>query len=262
MSLFAGVTLEMIEVNRRQVQTEWNYSEFNPFAKVYYISAGEGRVAIAGNVLHLKPGRLYLIPPYMPLKLSCEKYMHHYWVHFLTDRFGGGVLLDLARGHYEAEPPDGAEVVRNFDLLQEAYLAGSPRQQMRAQAWLRLLLAYFLPAEKDSLPARELLEFLPTIEYIENNLDSVLSNDELAELHNWHPTYFANRFSRALGVSPRNYIINKRIEKARQLLWGGGMTIAAVSREVGFSDEYYFSRVFKRLTGLPPGKYQKQAKNL
>ena len=259
--MFAAMTLEIIEVNQRLVRTEWNFEEFNPFAKVYYISDGEGTVRIADRPLLLQPGRLYLIPPYMPLKLRCEKYMHHHWVHFTTDRFAGGVLLDLARGHYEARPEGGPErVVNLFEDFIAAFKDGAPRQQMREQALLRLLLAEFLPADRASRPSQELLEFLPTLDYIENNLDSVLTNNELAGLHSWHPTYFANRFSKALGISPRNYIINKRIEKARQLLWLGGMTVAHVAREVGFADEFYFSRVFKNLTGMPPGKYQKQAR--
>lgn len=262
MSMFAAMTLDMIEVNQRLVRTEWNHEEFNPFAKVYYVSDGEGTVRIADKLLILQPQRLYLIPPYMPLKLRCEQHMHHYWVHFTTDRFAGGVLLDLARGHYQAEPTEGvAGVVAVFEDLLQAFRDGSPRQQMRGQALLRLLLAEFLPADAQSIPPQELLEFLPTLEYIENNLDSVLTNDELAALHSWHPTYFANRFSKVLGISPRNYIINKRIEKARQLLWLGQQTISAVAREVGFSDEYYFSRVFKKLTGLPPGRYLKEARS-
>lgn len=262
MSLFAPMTLDIIAVNQLLVRTDWNYDEFNPFAKIYYVSDGEGKVRIADRTLVLQPRRLYLIPPYMPLKLGCEKYMHHYWVHFTTDRFAGGVLLDLARGHDEVTPSAGPEhVVAMFEDLYQAFRHNSPRQQMRAQGLLRLLLSEFLPQERHRVPAQELLEFLPTLEYIENNLDSVLTNDELAALHSWHPTYFANRFSRALGVSPRNYIISKRIEKARQLLWLGDMTIAQVSREVGFSDEYYFSRVFKKLTGIPPGRYHKQARS-
>lgn len=261
MSMFAAMTLEIIEVNQRLVRTEWNHEEFNPFAKVYYVSDGEGTVRIADRPLLLQPGRLYLIPPYMPLKLRCEKFMHHYWVHFTADRFAGGVLLDLARGHYEAHPQAGdAGVVRLFDDFIGAYADDSPRQQMCAQAFLRLLLAEFLPAERESRPSQELLDFLPTLEYIENNLDSVLTNDELAALHGWHPTYFANRFSKAVGISPRNYIINKRIEKARQLLWLGNATVSQVAREVGFGDEFYFSRVFKKLTGLPPGRYHRQAR--
>lgn len=262
MSLFAPMTLDVTDVNQRTVRTDWNFNEFNPFAKIYYISEGEGGVSIADRLLRLQPGRLYLIPPYMPLRLSCERSMHHYWVHFTTDRFAGGVLLDLARGHYEADPSSGATgVVKLFTQLLEAFQQNSPRQQMRMQGLLRLLLAEFLPQDPDSIPPQELLEFLPTLEYIENNLDSTLANSELAALHSWHPTYFANRFSRALGISPRNYIINKRIEKARQLLWLGGRTISQVAQEVGFSDEFYFSRVFKKLTGLPPRRYHKEARN-
>lgn len=257
--IFSGMTLEIIEVNDRRVAREWNHEEFNPFAKIYYVRDGAGYVTIGGKKLVIEKDKLYLIPPYMPLTLKCEDYLDHLWVHFIIDRFSSSALFDLTRDNYQAPPQLQGEFYNTINELNIAYKAGGVRDILRAQGLVRLLLVNFLPEDAGILPARQIMEFRPTLEYIDDNLDDDLSNSDLAELHNWHPTYFANRFSQALGISPRNYIVRKRIEKARQLLWVGKMTVAQVAREVGFSDEYYFSRVFKKLTGIPPGKYQKQA---
>ncbi len=257
--IFSGMTLEIVEVNQRRVEREWNHEEFNPFAKIYYVSDGAGQVKIGSSELVIEKGKLYLIPPYMPLKLNCENFLDHIWVHFIIDRFSSSALFDLTRDNYELTVDKAGTVLRQMQDLLFAYNAGGVRDMLMAQGLVRQILVNFLPEDESILPAREIMEFRKTLEYIEDNLDDDLTNTDLADLHRWHPTYFANRFSKALGISPRNYIVRKRVEKARQLLWTGKLTVAQVACEVGFSDEYYFSKVFKKLTGIPPGKYQKQA---
>ena len=67
---------------------------------------------------------------------------------------------------------------------------------------------------------------------------------------------FAHLFRLETGVSPRNYVESVRLEHARRLLVEGKSPISAVSRTVGFSDEFYFANRFRKLTGLSPRGYR------
>lgn len=68
-------------------------------------------------------------------------------------------------------------------------------------------------------------------------------------------SYFAHTFKQRMGLSPMQYLNHLRIEKAKDLLTGNSLSVAAVARLVGYDDPLYFSRVFKKFTGIPPQSF-------
>lgn len=100
---------------------------------------------------------------------------------------------------------------------------------------------------------------LPAIKFLENNYSlSALTNKILADKCNISEVHFRNLFTEQYGITPRQYIIDLRINKAKQLLTDGILKINAVSEKCGFSNPYHFSRLFKEKTGLTPTEYIKQ----
>ena len=68
--------------------------------------------------------------------------------------------------------------------------------------------------------------------------------------------HFARQFKRATGLPPHQYVILRRVERAKQLLHGGSeLSLAEVAAHVGFSDQSQFSYHFKRLVGVTPGQF-------
>ena len=100
---------------------------------------------------------------------------------------------------------------------------------------------------------------LPAIKYIERNYQNPkLSNAELAEKCNISEVYFRKIFTQAYKTTPKQFILEIRINKAKQLLSDGFLNICAVAEECGFSNQYHFCRLFKEKTGLTPTEYMKQ----
>jgi len=100
---------------------------------------------------------------------------------------------------------------------------------------------------------------LPAISYIKDNFsDTLLTNSVLAEKCNISEVYFRKLFLTQYKVTPKQYIIDLRIAKAKQLLTDGNLKIGAISESCGFSNQYHFCRVFKEKTGLTPTEYMKQ----
>ncbi|MBR5586399.1 MAG: AraC family transcriptional regulator [Clostridia bacterium] len=96
----------------------------------------------------------------------------------------------------------------------------------------------------------------PAFEHLEKMCFSAdLSVSNLASLCNISEVYFRKLFFRHTGVSPKQYILDIRIEKAKQLLSDGIMKISAISDECGFSSPYHFCRLFKQKTGVTPTDY-------
>ena len=100
---------------------------------------------------------------------------------------------------------------------------------------------------------------LPAIKYIEQNIsDASLNNNLLAQKCNISEVYFRKLFIKKYGTSPRQYIINARISKAKGLLSDGVLKVNSVAEKCGFTNPYHFCRLFKEKTGFTPTEFMKK----
>lgn len=100
---------------------------------------------------------------------------------------------------------------------------------------------------------------IPAIRYIESNYQNPkLSNAELAEKCNISEVYFRKIFTENYKTTPKQFIMDIRINKAKQLLSDGLIKVGAVAEQCGFSNQYHFCRLFKEKTGITPTEYMKQ----
>jgi AraC family transcriptional regulator len=94
------------------------------------------------------------------------------------------------------------------------------------------------------------------VEYIEERLDADLTLAQLAAVVGLNPYHFARQF-KATGLPPHQYVIARRVERARHLLHAGtDLALAEVAAQAGFSDQSQFSHHFKRLVGVTPGRFR------
>ena len=94
--------------------------------------------------------------------------------------------------------------------------------------------------------------------YLEESEDLNLSIREIANLCNVSEVYFSKLFKRYSGVTPAQFKINKKLEKAKQYLAFENMTIKETCNALGFNEVAYFCRIFKEKTGITPGEYMKK----
>ena len=99
-----------------------------------------------------------------------------------------------------------------------------------------------------------------SIRYIMSNLDGDLSLDAVAGKFSFSSSYFSKVFKDTTGMSYIEFLLNQRIEKAKQLLESTNLKVYLVSLRVGYDNVGYFNRVFKKRTGLSPEEYRKSYK--
>ncbi len=90
------------------------------------------------------------------------------------------------------------------------------------------------------------------VEYIHENLDQQLTLAELSFIANMSSYHFARTFKQATGMAPHQYVLHTRIERAKDLLLQGKLSIAEIAMRVGFFDQSHFTRYFKRIVGVTP----------
>ncbi|MBD1838496.1 helix-turn-helix transcriptional regulator [Coleofasciculus sp. FACHB-64] len=90
------------------------------------------------------------------------------------------------------------------------------------------------------------------IDYINGHLDRDLGLAELAKIVQMSPHYFTRLFKQSTGLTPHQYVIRRRVERAKELLLNGELSIAEVAYSVGFANQSHLNRHLKRLLGVTP----------
>ena len=96
-------------------------------------------------------------------------------------------------------------------------------------------------------------------DYIDANLGGNLHLDQLGEIAGVGPDYFGEIFRAALGLSPYRYVIERRIERGKQLLKANTSSITEIAVALGFADHAHFSATFRRSTGITPSRFRRES---
>jgi AraC family transcriptional regulator len=113
-----------------------------------------------------------------------------------------------------------------------------------------------LATYRGGLPKKSLHRVL---QYVEDQLDENLSLLVMAEVAGISPNHFSELFSRSTGVSPHQYVLGRRMERAKRLLRDVRISIVEVSAQAGFVNQSHFARLFRRVVGVSPTEYRRKA---
>ena len=109
--------------------------------------------------------------------------------------------------------------------------------------------------EKNALKNTTRIGFV--VDYIKSNLHQKLSIDSIAKMAYVSKSGFFKLFKDELGLTPNEFILNERVNKAKELL-SKNYTVKETAFQTGFTDTNYFTRVFKQWVGTTPKSYQDQ----
>ena len=93
-------------------------------------------------------------------------------------------------------------------------------------------------------------------DYVEAHLDDRMTLADLAGVACLSPYHFSRSFKQAVGVGPQRYIMQRRIERAKTLMRRTSQPLASIALEVGFTDQSHLTQVFRRATGVTPGRFR------
>ncbi len=243
----------------------WKIDKVNPVHDLVICLSGGGRYRIEGNEFVLSPGEAMLIPAYTRFRGQHSGEDRTYTgvaQHFSLDLFGRDDVLGQMRlrrrvrlSHWSVLGP----LVAHY----RASPSGAMATLMQHHQFMVILLMFledaFLgwrEAAPDAAQSQDLLSM--QIMFVASRLaaDPVGSGvEEAMQSVSFNRDYFRRAFSDRIGMTPQKYRELKRMEFAVNRL-GQGHSVKRVAAELGYSDPYFFSRMFKRYIGSSPSSYR------
>ena len=145
------------------------------------------------------------------------------------------------------------EVVALFRKITEDHLSRKPGHVMRVKAWFMLILQRMMEMHVYDI---DTYKFDPrvkmAIRFISENFSENLPISRVADAVSLSPVYFGALFKKATRISYRDYLNTIRLNQAEDMLRTGKWNVSEVAQSCGFTDVFYFSRLFKKEKGIPP----------
>lgn len=212
---------------------------------VHFVVSGKGEYQVGNRIFSVMAGQAFLIRPGEITTYRADESdpWHYVWVGFQAESKRVQALpyvienerLRRAAEHLLAQMPFGAE--------QDAYAM--------AAAW------EFLGALLDGVTEEPEESYAETaMELIRRDFRTEITVQSIADTLGLDRSYFSNRFKEETGRRPGEYLMEVRMEKARELLEKGKYSVTVVANSVGYADPFSFSRTFKKFFGVAPSQYK------
>lgn len=272
--------LERIALNDRQIsfnrmsRGSANYFHWHQCLEMLFISQGYGIVIVDNQQYTLRPGRLFVFPPFKLHKVFVEQSEKNHYVR--TTVHLDHLLLD---GFLHCFPQRRAHFSRLWGAESDAHIfdlaANAEHIETILESFQRLQLAATPQWEDIAMMILQLMEFMPeqqvkrktvsrttaskVMQWIEENYVMKFSLAELSAAIGLSQSYISRVFSQETGGSVVDYLATRRIKRACELLRSTDMRIEEVASQCGFADTPYFITCFRKLIGRTPLQYRKAA---
>lgn len=238
------------------LDNKWhNTNRCSPYTRLYFVQSGEGYLREAGKKIPLEPGYVYMIPSGVEFDYGCNRRLTKLFFHITLTALEGLDLLSQAGRICRAPwPKEDLDVL--LSCVETKDYAGAMQLNMHlyraVTECLRTRPELDMPVVKYSAGVDL------AIQYIRANVRMGLTAREVAHALFVSESGLRKRFREETGMTLGQYMDDLLFVRARQLLAQGRGSIGEISRELGFSDQYYFSRRFKEKFKQTPTRFRKE----
>ncbi len=237
------------------LDSTWNDESKNaPFSRVYFIIEGLGEINVNGNKTLLEPGKIYFIPIGSDMQYRCNGHLLKLYFHMnIINRNG----LDIFDGIKNVVTIDhGAQYITD---VVEAYNKNTYASLLKLKRCLyEIAEQAYCESGAEQKPLVSYSHHIScAMEYIKNNLSIKLDNRSIAQKLFVSESFLSKHFKAEVGISIGHYIDKLIFFSARQQLLEKELSIHEISTSLGFCDQFYFSRRFRKLFGCSPDAYRK-----
>lgn len=259
---------------------DWNWKNVqSPFARLYLVVDGIAEIELPDGTYRLSPGHLYFIPAFTRHSYICDSCFSHYYLHIYEKQTGEtGILeecdmpvevkaeehdIDLFKRLAHINPfmklptsnPDGYDNHQTLVSNMQMNVKRPFCDKVESRGILFILLSRFL---KHASPKVEVSDdrIRQALAIIRHSLNRHLDITTIASEVCMSKDHFIRTFKKETGATPNTYIIRKKMEMAQLMLLTSDNPIKSIAMQLGFTDDSYFNKSFRKFAGKSPQQYR------
>lgn len=251
----------------------------SPFTRLYLITKGEGYLILESEKFELSEGFMYLIPSFTPCFYFFQKDLSHFYIHLSMEMPSGLTPYNLysvskqvqastfdetlfqrcveLNPNYEL-PHHDPNIYQSKPWINKQMKYNSMGHYLETSGIIRQLFSRFIHQELHTDVSKLTNHnMLAILKYIQENISNEIHVIKLAEIACLSKDHFTRLFKSITGLPPSEFIILKRIEKAKLLLLTTDYPLDEIITQTGFKTSAYFCRIFKQWTSYTPMAFRK-----
>ncbi len=230
-----------------------------------YCIDGAGWYRVDGKTIPVAANHFFILPAGKPHAYGADEQSPWtiYWVHFSGAH--AGIYAAGAQQPQEVKPDRHSRINYRNQIFEEMFNTLNGGVSLESLRYVSSLLHYYLASMRyistyrhadDSLESEGVVA--AAIHYMEEHLEKRMTLAEIAAYTGYSPSHFSALFRARTGESPLGCFNRLKIEASCRMLRETGMRINQICHKVGIADCYYFSRLFRRITGCSPRQYRQK----
>ena len=235
--------------------SEWKGTVINPaFSRLYYVISGKASITTMDNTkIMLLPGKWYFLPSGCSFNYECHEQMEHLYIHLKLCDFDETDLF------YNCPRPVRIPLSNGrTDFIRHCLTSADVTDALFLHHFVYEILLSMIKNEGIELKS---FDYSPCVfnalQYIKNNLSMTLTVSEICKNAFVSKSTLTKHFRKELSTSVNKYICDKILSESERLLSTSNLSVFDISEKFGFSDQFYFSRLFKEKFGVSPREYRK-----
>lgn len=250
------MNLTILEHGYLNTGREWQFYDLeSPFNRMYFVLSGKGRIYNALNSVPLADGRVYIVPLGQTFNYVCDDELVMFYIHFRIELIAGNDLFDGYK--YCVDKLMDVSVIES--LINHARNSSLSDLLFCKGLFYQYVGKFVEPFSEDLIDHMNLMGVNKQVfELVKEQPFADLRIKHIAEKLEMNPSTLSKAFKSSTGMTLKSYIDQKIIQHAQEQLLVSELTIKDIAYKLHFSDEFRFSRFFKKHTGKSPSIYRQR----
>ena len=262
MNLYTKDTIQLTNYDRQDCK---DLHSWGPGARtcyiIHYVIRGSGYLECDSHCYHISAGESFLICPYVMIHYypDPEDPWEYTWIDFIGKE-ADSYLSDCVMSRFQPVAPalPASRILPLYERLRGLDIFSA--DSLEANGILLAILGLYadsFPSSQKAVFSSENNRLATAVSLIQSSYhDPAFQINTLCQTLHWNRSSLHRLFRRCLHTSPGKYLTDYRLRQACLLLQIG-MSVKSTTFSCGFTDQFYFSRIFKKRMGVPPSEYRK-----
>ena len=262
-----NLSFQLESITKSKYDSDWHSTlHTHPFTELFYVVDGKGEFNIQGQRFPVKPNDFVIINPQVEhTELSSPDEPLEYIVLGIRGLSFSNLTPVSEGGHpfsFFNLRDEQKDILRYLNAMVQEATSQQMSYELVCHKLLEILLIKILRHQHFDLEVGKQSKATKDISFIKHYLETYyhesIQLEDLASMTHLSRFYISHSFKKEIGMSPMEYLIDIRIKESKILLRTTNYSISQVADIVGFTTPTYFSKQFRKSTGISPTDYREQ----